>query len=220
MSINKEDGEKFQTLFTENLNDDTALSDKQKAVLFASLTLFSQNGFDRTNTKDIALLAGVAEGTVYKQFKTKEGILKGILDPVIKTIVPKTINDFINSMVNTSYPSFEKFLYAIIKNRMTFIFDNLPQIKILLHEILTDQELLAEMTKNISESSANQFLVVLKHYQENGELVNWEPTRIIQYILAINVSYVLPTIINSQSKINLDSACLEATEFLLKGLTP
>ncbi len=147
MSINKEDGEKFQTLFTENLNDDTALSDKQKAVLFASLTLFSQNGFDRTNTKDIALLAGVSEGTVYKQFKTKEGILKGILDPVIKTIVPKTINNFINSMINTSYPSFEKFLYAIIKNRMTFIFDNLPQIKILLHEILTDQKLLAEMTE-------------------------------------------------------------------------
>ena len=60
-------------LFSSSLAE-SQLSAKQQAVLKASLNLFSEQGFDRTSTKDIAQLAGVSEGTVYKQFKTKEGV--------------------------------------------------------------------------------------------------------------------------------------------------
>ena len=58
-------------LFSASLAD-SQLSTKQQAVLKASLKLFSEQGYDRTSTQEIARVAQVSEGTVYKQFKTKE----------------------------------------------------------------------------------------------------------------------------------------------------
>ena len=52
-------------LFSASLAD-SQLSTKQQAVLKASLKLFSEQGYDRTSTQEIARVAQVSEGTVYK----------------------------------------------------------------------------------------------------------------------------------------------------------
>jgi AcrR family transcriptional regulator len=46
----------------------------RKRIVSAALTLFQTKGFDATTTKAIARKAGVAEGTVFNYFKTKEDI--------------------------------------------------------------------------------------------------------------------------------------------------
>lgn len=53
--------------------------DKRKAVLDAAMIVFSRNGFHETHVDEIAELAGVAKGTVYRYFKSKEDILKEII---------------------------------------------------------------------------------------------------------------------------------------------
>ena len=46
----------------------------RRAILKAALELFSKRGFFRTRTKDISLKAGIAEGTLFNYFKTKEDL--------------------------------------------------------------------------------------------------------------------------------------------------
>ncbi len=53
--------------------------DKRKAVLDAAMIVFSRNGFHETHVDEIAETAGVAKGTVYRYFKSKEDILKEII---------------------------------------------------------------------------------------------------------------------------------------------
>ena len=48
------------------------LTEKQRSVIESALVLFSEKGYSQTSTSDIAKRAGVAEGTVYKQFKIKK----------------------------------------------------------------------------------------------------------------------------------------------------
>lgn len=74
------------------------LSAKQQAVLKASLALFASQGFDRTSTKEIAETAQVSEGTVYKQFKTKDGILQALLAPMIRQVMPNVLTEFVNEV--------------------------------------------------------------------------------------------------------------------------
>ncbi len=74
-------------LFSASLAD-SQLSTKQQAVLKASLKLFSEQGYDRTSTQEIARVAQVSEGTVYKQLKTKEGILRALSAPMINRSSP------------------------------------------------------------------------------------------------------------------------------------
>jgi TetR/AcrR family transcriptional regulator of autoinduction and epiphytic fitness len=46
----------------------------QRRILQAALRLFQRNGFDATTTKQIARAAGIAEGTVFNYFRSKEEI--------------------------------------------------------------------------------------------------------------------------------------------------
>lgn len=46
----------------------------REKILTVALALFQKNGFEGTTTKEIARKAGIAEGTIFNYFKTKEDI--------------------------------------------------------------------------------------------------------------------------------------------------
>src|SRR6476620_4199336 len=54
--------------------------DKREAILRAAITVFAHNGYFNSKVADIAREAGVADGTVYLYFKSKEEILHSIFD--------------------------------------------------------------------------------------------------------------------------------------------
>jgi len=49
--------------------------DKRKAIVEAALLLFTEKGFQGTPTSEIAKKAGVATGTLFNYFKTKEELI-------------------------------------------------------------------------------------------------------------------------------------------------
>jgi len=53
-------------------------SDKRTAILSASLTLFTERGFHGTPTSMIAREAGIATGTLFHYFKTKEELITAL----------------------------------------------------------------------------------------------------------------------------------------------
>jgi TetR/AcrR family fatty acid metabolism transcriptional regulator len=58
----------------------TTAGDKREAILRAATTVFAHNGYFNSKVADIAREAGVADGTVYLYFKSKEDILHSIFD--------------------------------------------------------------------------------------------------------------------------------------------
>src|ERR1700752_428732 len=54
--------------------------DKREAILRAAISVFAHNGYFNSKVADIAREAGVADGTVYLYFKSKEEILHSIFD--------------------------------------------------------------------------------------------------------------------------------------------
>lgn len=70
------------TKIEENLDLDLSslnLLEKEERILKSAISIFSHKGFHAATTKEIAAGAGVAEGTVFKYFKTKKGILRNIV---------------------------------------------------------------------------------------------------------------------------------------------
>lgn len=56
------------------------VADKRSAILRAAISVFANNGYFNSKVADIARAAGVADGTVYLYFKSKEEILHSIFD--------------------------------------------------------------------------------------------------------------------------------------------
>ena len=57
-----------------------AINDKRQAILRAAISVFARCGYFNSKVADIAREAGVADGTVYLYFKSKEEILHSIFD--------------------------------------------------------------------------------------------------------------------------------------------
>jgi TetR/AcrR family transcriptional regulator, fatty acid metabolism regulator protein len=57
-----------------------AVADKREAILRAATKVFARNGYFNSKVADVARGAGVADGTVYLYFKSKEEILRSIFD--------------------------------------------------------------------------------------------------------------------------------------------
>lgn len=65
---------------TLNTNTKLAAGEKREAILRAAISVFAHNGYFNSKVADIAREAGVADGTVYLYFKSKEEILHSIFD--------------------------------------------------------------------------------------------------------------------------------------------
>lgn len=63
--------------------------ERRKEILDVSEKLFCINGYDNTSTNDILSEIGIARGTLYYHFKSKEDILDGIIERIISGIQQK-----------------------------------------------------------------------------------------------------------------------------------
>ncbi|MEJ7699954.1 MAG: TetR/AcrR family transcriptional regulator [Pyrinomonadaceae bacterium] len=63
------------------------ISDKREAILNAAVKVFAQKGFFNSKVADVAGEAGIADGTVYLYFKSKDEILHSIFDRAMEEFI-------------------------------------------------------------------------------------------------------------------------------------
>ena len=56
---------------------------KKEMILAAATELFARQGFNETATSEVAKKAGVAQGTIFHHFKSKENLLIAICDVLV-----------------------------------------------------------------------------------------------------------------------------------------
>ena len=206
-----------ETLFNTSLAA-SELSPKQQAVLRACLKLFAEKGFERTSTADIAQEAGVAEGTVYKHFKTKQAILEALLKPLVTSVVPKVATEFITEIKGQQFVTLTDFLTFIVKDRLAFVVDNRRVIHIFAQQVLVRPALLEagyQLILNYFEQDLGAEIQTLK---QQKQLVDWPLPRILRLVVGTVVSYTAPVIVMPAQAFDLDQATREIVAFLSKGL--
>jgi len=65
-----------------------SVPDKREAILRAAVKIFARKGYFNSKVSDIASEAGIADGTVYLYFKSKDEVLRSVFD--------RTMSDFIS----------------------------------------------------------------------------------------------------------------------------
>ena len=115
--------------------DAESLTDKQKAVIKSAVELFSEKGYASTSTKEIAVRAGVAEGTIFKQYPTKKDLMLWITGRIIQKALFPLISSGLPELLAKNYNSREEFLSDFLQNRFALIQDGIPLFKIIFQEI-------------------------------------------------------------------------------------
>ncbi len=148
------------------------MTEKQQKIVEAAIQMFAEKGYASTSTNEIAKAAGVAEGTIFRHYGSKENLLLSVIVPFLLNSVPTIADDFIKEVLSKPFQSFESFLTALIKDRLEFVSENKEIFKILVAELLHRDDLREQLISFFGQSPYQHVSAVFDTFKERGELID------------------------------------------------
>lgn len=172
-------------------DEEEKMTEKQIRILQAAVDIFSEKGYAATSTNEIAQKAGVAEGTIFRHYKTKKDLLLSIVAPMMTKLVgPFLIRDFAK-VLDMPYSRFEDFLRAVTKNRIAFAKKHSKVLRILIHEIPFQPELQETFKEYVSKQVVERFMRVVEYFQKQGQIVDIPTYAVIRFTASVVIGFVL-----------------------------
>lgn len=106
----------------------SSANDKRQQIITAATKIFARNGYHNATISDIAKKTGIAHGTVYLYFKSKEDLLITIFDEQMAEIV-----SYVKSEIEREESALQK-LHRMINIQMQLIETNRDLTELLLLE--------------------------------------------------------------------------------------
>ncbi|MFD1020778.1 TetR/AcrR family transcriptional regulator [Thalassobacillus hwangdonensis] len=197
------------------------LTPKQAKILEAAIEIFSEKGYAATSTSEIAKRAEVAEGTIFRHYKTKKDLLLSIVMPMItKVAMPFFATHFINQVFAEAPSDYKDLLRKIMRNRYEFAKKNVPMLKILLQEAAFHNEIHTAFKGVFMEKAYPRFKELIHKNQEEGILVDFPVHTIIRMTMTTIFGFLITRFIIMPDADWDDEAEMERTiEFMLHGLS-
>jgi AcrR family transcriptional regulator len=200
--------------------DGKPLTKKQRAIFEAALTVFSEQGFARTATSEIARRAGVAEGTIFRTWRTKKDLLVALVTPVILKLVAPAFVKEIQGIAGAEHEDLPSFVRALYLNRIEDVVKKHPRaVKILLQEIAFHPEIQELLRGEAASQLVPPLLAAIAQFQERGDIGPMPPGAVLR-LLVVNFAGMLVSgyfaLPGSEAD---DAAELERTvQFVVRGL--
>lgn len=197
-------------------------NERQMRILEAAVDMFGEKGYASTSTSEIAKRAGVAEGTIFRYYKTKKDLLFAVVMPTLtKFAAPFFVQAFAKEIFKTEYESYEVLLRVIIQNRFEFAKKHFPMIKILIQEVPFQPELKSEIQQLIETELLVHFKKLIAKFQEEGGIIELPPSSVLRLTLSAVLGLLLTRFLLLPEEKWDDEVEIENTiQFILYGLTP
>ena len=194
------------------------ITEKQKQILLAAAELFGEKGYAATTTKEIAVKAGVAEGTIFKHYKTKKDLMMNLTVKIVGKIAFPLINTGLDEIFDEDYDTLEDFFRTLIKNRLELMKKAMPLIRIILQELPFHPELREVFIKIVKQIRIWEAFEKLK---EKGMMVDISADELVKLFVACLLGYLfthyilIPEFFNEDPKKEQENFI----EFMVRGLS-
>ena len=112
---------------------------RRNQILDAATKVFAEKGFHPTTIKDIARVAGIADGTIYNYFARKDEVLLAVLDRLNETTERK--QQFVLGSEQGSEQDLKAFFRTYLQQRMALLWPNAEVFQAVLPELLVNGKL-------------------------------------------------------------------------------
>jgi AcrR family transcriptional regulator len=200
-------------------SEDGHLTEKQRRIIKAAIETFAEKGFSASSTNEIARKAGVAEGTIFRHYKTKKELLIAIVAPVMSRLVAPFVIKDLNKVLDEDHETFEAFVRAMLNNRRKFVERNLPIIKILIQEIPFHPELKELFKKHVAAEPLQKIKGIIIRFQKQGQIVDLPPYSVMRLAMSAVVGYIAARQLLPIKDWDDDVEMERTIQFILRGLS-
>ncbi|KFN02003.1 TetR/AcrR family transcriptional regulator [Bacillus clarus] len=197
-------------------------NERQMRILEAAVDMFGEKGYASTSTSEIAKRAGVAEGTIFRYYKTKKDLLLAVVMPTLtKFAAPFFVQAFAKEIFKNDYESYEEFLRVAIRNRFEFAKKHFPMLKILIQEVPFQPELKSEIQQLVEKELFSHFKKLIVKFQEKGQIIEIPTPSVLRFTLSAILGLLLTRFLLLPEEKWDDEVEIENTiQFILYGITP
>ena len=193
----------FEQLLSET-KQTTKQTDKLLRIDLSAIELFAEKGYANTSTKEIATRAEVAEGTIFKHYRTKENLLLNILLKFLKVLMPSMKKEILEKLSQQEFHTFSEFFDFFLRNRIDFILINRDVFRIFVKELIYNDEL---RTLLFANSAADIVEVIYKYYDQfkaSGELREVDNAIMLKFMLKTVLADAVWTFMLTDHYLSLD----------------
>jgi TetR/AcrR family fatty acid metabolism transcriptional regulator len=186
--------------------------EKRKKILDAATKVFARVGFSNTRIQDVAQEAGIAHGTVYLYFKSKDDLFISIFQESLGELI-----DYISSEVQKKDSAEDK-LRRMISLQLDIIEENPDLTKLILIEFPRTGNFLNDKNIDVLSNYIDVIGDILKNGIEEGIFsTNVKPDIIATMIYAAIQGIATRWILDGMSY-SIKTMDVEISEIFLKGL--
>ncbi|TGK28807.1 TetR/AcrR family transcriptional regulator [Leptospira gomenensis] len=207
--------------FKENIELDPNWPEGQKKIFLAAMDIFAEKGFSATTTGEIAKKAGVAEGLIFKHFKSKKDLLLSLAMPILEGFIAPITLRRLKAVFERDFSSLEEIIAAVFEERLSFIRKNKNLIRIIVQEAMVSPEIRSLLERVFKERLLPIVGERFAEFQSKGLIKNIPITSVLRLVATNLAGYILFTEILYQPKDwDAEAETKRTIEFIAKGLRP
>lgn len=143
-------------------------AERKDRILEAAVDVIGERGYAAASTAEIAKRAEVAEGTIFRHYKSKKGLLLAIVQPVFDRFIAPFATRSLKTVMTAEYDSVEAWLAALVDDRLA-LFDTMPRIaRVFLQELSLHAEVRVPAEKIMREQVLPLFAGQIARLKEKG----------------------------------------------------
>jgi AcrR family transcriptional regulator len=197
------------------------LTDRRQRILDAAMAVFAEKGFAAASTSEIARRADVAEGTIFRHYRTKKDLLVALVRPLVEQVVLPMAEKKIQTVMDKDHPTLEAFVADMYDERTQFVRESPELLKVVIQELLLHDEIRQVAQEIFSTRFAGFFEAKLVRMQAQGlirPMPTWTAFRLMASVIGV---YALARyIVLPNATWDDERERAESIRFICRGLAP
>ncbi|AYD39732.1 TetR/AcrR family transcriptional regulator [Clostridium fermenticellae] len=211
----------MENLFDFKYSMPKEMTKRQEDILRAAIKVFSEKGFEGSRTSEIAKEAGVAEGTIFRYYKSKKDLLINLSTLLIINFFRPLMSESIENIIEQEkQKSVKEVLENMIDERLKLVDENLQLIKTICVESIYHEELLKEMQDYVIPNISAFLNEFVEKNIENNIFKEKDPKIITRTLISLLLGYVVLSNFSPQYFANEDKSKdpTEIADLFLNGI--
>lgn len=193
---------------------------RHREILDAAKALFSQRGFHETTVEDVATAAGVAKGTIYLYFDSKEHLLLALkrrfMDGLVEQLT-EVIADAVERLAAGEGIDYRDVIDAIFEELIAYHCNNRDAVEIVVRQSPGPD--LVEQALELEKDFLHLVTTAFREAREVGLIETNDPEMMARLVNAA-IRDNLATCLCYQDPADLNRLVASAKELLYKALAP
>ncbi|MCC3358775.1 TetR/AcrR family transcriptional regulator [Bacillus sp. REN16] len=195
-------------------------TDKQQKIIETAIKMFAEKGYANTSTNEIAKAAGVAEGTIFRHYGTKDNLLLSVILPFLKGALPGMAENVFKEVLTEETLHFEDFLKGLFKNRIEFVIENREIFQIIVKELLYNDSLRQEIAPFFAGSVVKRITQAIELFKERGEIKDIPTNKLLKMLMTTFGGFLVTNfvLLPYQGTMDIDQEADHLIRFVMDGI--